>query len=39
MEKKKGVKEDYATDDPTDTSAKEQEEMVKEAIKKFKALS
>ena len=39
MEKKKERKEDYATDDPTDTTAKEQEEMVKEAIKKFKALS
>ncbi len=38
MEKKKEGKENYATDDPTDTSAKEQEEMVKEAIKKFKAL-
>ena len=38
MEKKKEGKEDYATDDPTDNSAKEQEEMVKEAIKKFKAL-
>jgi len=38
MEKKKEGKEDYATDDPTDTSAKEQEERVKEAIKKFKAL-
>ena len=38
MEKKKEGKEDYATNDPTDTSAKEQEEMVKEAIKKFKAL-
>ncbi len=38
MEKKKEGKEGYATDDPTDTSAKEQEEMVKEAIKKFKAL-
>ncbi len=38
MEKKKKGKEDYATDDPTDTSAKDQEEMAKEAIKKFKAL-
>ena len=29
----------YATDDPTvQTTAKEQEEMAKEAIKKFKAL-
>ena len=38
MEKKKEGKEDYATDDPTETSAKEQEDMVKEAFKKFKAL-
>jgi len=38
MGKKKEGKEDYATDDPTDTSAKEQEDMVKEAIKKFKSL-
>jgi hypothetical protein len=38
MEKKKEGKEDYATKDPTDTSAKEQEEMAKEAIKKFKSL-
>jgi hypothetical protein len=38
MEKKKEGKEDYATDDPTDTSAKDQEEMAKEAIKKFKSL-
>ena len=38
MEKKKEGKEDYATDDPTNTTAKEQEEMVKEAIKKFKSL-
>ncbi len=38
MEKKKERKEDYATEDPTDTSAKEQEDMVKEAIKKFKSL-
>ena len=39
MGKKKGEKEDYATDDPTATSAKEQEAMAKEAIKKFKSLS
>jgi hypothetical protein len=38
MEKKKEQREVYATDDPTDTSAKEQEDMAKEAIKKFKAL-
>ncbi len=38
MEKKKERKEDYATEDPTDTSAREQEEMAKEAIKKFKSL-
>ena len=37
---KKGEKkgEAYATDDPTNTSAKEQEDMAKEAIKKFKSL-
>ncbi len=38
MEKKKEGKEDYASEDPTDTTAKEQEEMAKEAIKKFKSL-
>jgi hypothetical protein len=38
MEKKKEVKEAYATEDPTKTSAKEQEDMAKEAIKKFKSL-
>jgi len=39
MEKKKEGKEAYATDDPTNTSAEEQENMAKEAIRKFKALS
>ena len=38
MEKKKEGKEAYATDDPTDTSAEEQENMAKEAIEKFKSL-
>jgi len=38
MEKKKEEKEAYATDDPTDTTAEEQENMAKEAIKKFKSL-
>ena len=38
MDKKKEEKEAYATDDPTDTDAKSQEEMAKEAIKKFKSL-
>jgi len=38
MDKKKEGKEAYATDDPIDTSAKEQEDMAKEAIKKFKSL-
>lgn len=38
MEKKKDEKEAYATEDPTDTDAKSQEEMAKEAIKKFKSL-
>ncbi len=36
MEEKK---ETYATNDPTKTSAKEQEDMAKEAIKKFKSLN
>ena len=39
MDKKKEEKEAYATDDPTDTSAGKQEEMAKEAIKKFKSLN
>jgi hypothetical protein len=38
VEKKKEEKEAYATEDPTDTDAKSQEEMAKEAIKKFKSL-
>ena len=38
MEKKKDEKEAYATEDPTDTSAEEQENMALEAIKKFKSL-
>ena len=33
-----GGREADATDDPTDTSAKEQEDLAKEAIKKFKSL-
>lgn len=36
MEKEK---EAYATDDPTKASAVEQEEMARETIKRFKALS
>jgi len=39
MEKKKDQNKAYATDDPTKTSAQEQEDMAKEAIKKFKSLS
>jgi hypothetical protein len=39
MDKKKEGKEAYATDDPTNTSAEEQENMAKEAIRKFKTLS
>ena len=39
MEKKKDQKEPYATNDPTKTSAQEQEDMAKEAIKKFKSLN
>lgn len=38
MNKKKEEKEAYATENPTKTSAKEQEDMAKEAIKKFKSL-
>jgi len=37
-EKRKRKKETYATDDPTDTSAEEQENMAKETIKKFNSL-
>ena len=37
MEKKKEGKEAHATEDPTDTYAKKQEDIVKEAIKKFKS--
>ena len=39
MDKKKEEKEAYATDDPTDTSAENQEELAKEAIKKFTSLN
>ena len=39
MDKKNEEKEAYATDDPTDTSAEKQQEMAKEAIKKFKSLN
>ena len=39
MEKKKEEKETYATEDPTQTTAQEQEDMAKEAIKKFKSLN
>jgi len=39
MGKKKESKEDYATDDPTKANAKSQEDLAKEAIKKFKTLS
>ena len=39
MEKKKEEKETYATEDPTKTTAQEQEDMAKEAIKKFKSLN
>ena len=37
MEEKK--KEAYAIDDPTKVSSAEQEQMAKEAIKKFKSLN
>jgi hypothetical protein len=39
MEKKKESKENYATEDPTNADAKSQEDMAKEAIKKFKSLN
>jgi hypothetical protein len=38
MQKEKEEKTTYATDDSKDTSAEEQENMAKEAIKKFKSL-
>lgn len=38
MKEKKKEKESYATEDPTDTDAKSQEDLAKEAIKKFKSL-
>jgi len=37
MEKKEKGKKVHVTENPTDTSAKKQEDMVKEAIKKFKS--
>ena len=36
--KEEKKEEPYATSDPTKASAEEQEEMAKEAIKKFKSL-
>lgn len=39
MGKKKDEKEAYATDDPTKTDAKSQEDLAREAIKKFKSLN
>lgn len=39
MDKKEKEKEAYATDDPTKTDAKSQEDLAKEAIKKFKSLN
>jgi len=38
MQKEKERKGIHATDDPTDISAEEQENMAKKAIKKFKIL-
>jgi len=35
----KEKKEAYATNDPTKTSAQEQEDLAREAIKKFKSLN
>ena len=39
MEKKKDEKETYATEDPTKTSAQEQEDMAKEAINRGTEMS
>jgi hypothetical protein len=39
MKKKKEEKEAYASEDPTKANAKSQEDMAKEAIKKFKSLN
>ena len=39
MEKKEEKKEAYATDDPTKADAKSQEDLAREAIKKFKSLN
>jgi len=39
MKTEKGKKEPYAANDPTKTSAQEQEDLAKEAIKKFKSLN
>ena len=39
MEKKKEQNKTYVTEDPTKTTAQEQEDMAKEAIKKFKSLN
>ena len=39
MEEKKEKKEAYATNEPTKTTAQEQEDLAKEAIKKFKSLN
>jgi len=39
MDEESQEKEAYASDDPTDTSAEDQEDLAKEAIKKFKSLN
>jgi hypothetical protein len=39
MEKKEAENKVYATEDPTKISAQEQEDMAKEAIKKFKSFN
>ena len=39
MVEKKKENEAYATEDPTDADAESQEELAKEAIKKFKSLN
>lgn len=39
VKNKKKEDEVYASEDPTDTDAKSQEDLAKEAIKKFKSLN
>ena len=39
MKDKKQNEDGYATEDPTKTTASEQEDLAREAIKKFKSLN